>query len=187
MNNKNLIRLQFKSRQQGFLLITALVFMIILTLIVISAVNITTSDEKIARNSRDKDIAFAAAEAALRDAELYVSGAYHYPYSALNAISFTNSCANALCDLRLTTPPPVLDQIDFFSGSNALGNNSMTIGTVTLSPTINGVSAQPRYLLEILNSYSDPGNPNAYVYRITAQATGRSPNTRVTLQELYTP
>ncbi len=167
--------------QQGFILLTALAFMIVLTVIVISTVNVSTSDEKIARNSRDKDIAFAAAAAALRDAELYISGSYNFPYTPnCNAAVYTSPpCTLGKCDLRATaaiaTP---IDQLDFFSGTDtrdgsiAITNATqcpsgitdittgailkgtvgpMKLGCVTGSPQINGVNAPPRYLIEIVN------------------------------------
>lgn len=186
MNKRQLNTIGYRQKQQGFSLIMALGFMVFLTLIVISMVNVTSSDEKIARNSRDKDLAFAAAEAALRDAEMYVSGSYQFPYAPVNVIAFTNSCNNALCDLRLT--PYNLETQDFFATSG-LGSKSNVLGTVTGSPPIKSVpnQNQPRYLIEVVNVTNDPSNPNAYEYRITAQAEGRSPDTRVTLQELYNP
>jgi type IV pilus assembly protein PilX len=174
-----------KQSQQGFVLLTAIAFIVFLTLIVISTVNISSADEKIARNSRDRDVAFAAAEAGLRDAELYISGSYQFPYNPVNVIAFNNLCTNGLCDLRLNPPSTTIDQIDFYS-SNALGQNSMPIGTITQSPQIKGVSSQPRYLIEIINAI-DPSNANAYAFRITAQAKGRSSDTQVTLQEIFTP
>ena len=174
------------------MLITALIFLVLLTVIVISTVNITNSDEKIARNSRDKDIAFAAAEAALRDAELYISGSYQFPYNPISPIFFDGACTHALCDLRLNALAVPVSQLDFFASptdplDGGIAGNSMAIGAVTQSPQIIGVNAQPRYLVEIIGAFNDPGNPNAYVFRITAQGQGRSANTRVTLQELYTP
>jgi type IV pilus assembly protein PilX len=185
MNKRQLNTIGYRQKQQGFSLIMALGFMVFLTLIVISMVNVTSSDEKIARNSRDKDLAFAAAEAALRDAEMYVSGSYQFPYAPVNVIAFTNSCNNALCDLRLG--PYNLETQDFFNCTACLGSKSNTLGTLTLSPQIKGVANQPRYLIEVVNVTNDPSNPNAYEYRITAQAEGRSPDTRVVLQELYNP
>ncbi len=186
MNNWQLNASGFRHKQQGFSLVMALSFMVFLTLIVISMVNVSSSDEKIARNSRDKDLAFAAAEAALRDAEMYVSGSYQFPYAVKNATAFTNTCANALCDLIGSASYPKLESLDFF-GSTGLGSNSNALGTGTGSPQIKGVISPPRYLIEIINVTNDPGNPNAYEYRITAQAVGRSADTRVTLQELYKP
>lgn len=173
----------------------ALGFMVFLTLIVLSMVNVTSSDEKIARNSRDKDVAFAAAEAALRDAEMYVSGSYAYPYRNINtnASAYNPSCAKALCDLRLSGVN--LATQDFFDPSSVYGSQSNVIGFAsdgttytTYSPMINGLAKQPRYLVEIVKVTKDlTGIWPTVIYRITAQAVGKSADTRVTLQELYAP
>jgi type IV pilus assembly protein PilX len=52
--------------QSGFVLPTALIFLIIMTLIAITAIRRATSDEKISGNIRTQNIAFQAAESALR-------------------------------------------------------------------------------------------------------------------------
>ena len=166
-----------RKNQQGFILLTVLAFMIVLTVIVLSTVNVSGSDEKIARNSRDKDIAFAAAEAAVRDAEIYISGGYQFPYSPNNnPISYPN---------QLTLP----DQSDFFNAGDANYAYTSQIGNITQSPLIAGVSAQPRYLIDIVRVATPNSicNNAPFVFRITAQGEGRSANTRATLQELYCP
>jgi len=191
-----------RQNQQGFVLLTSLAFLVILTIIVLSTVNVSTSDEKIARNSRDKDIAFAAAEAAMRDAEMYLSGSYVYPYTPVNhppplaasvASYFLPTCPTALCDLRSTVLTVPIDQLDFINGDtrdSGIAANSVPIGgplgATTGSPIIAGVYAQPRYLIEVINNYN-LSSSSTIAFRITAQAVGRSSNTRVTLQELYMP
>lgn len=58
---------QIKSvSQSGFVLPTALIFLIVMTLVAITAIRRATSDEKIAGNIRTQNIAFQAAESALR-------------------------------------------------------------------------------------------------------------------------
>lgn len=194
MNNLQTRPLRNRTKQQGFSLIMALGFMVFLTLIVLSMANMTSSDEKIARNSRDKDIAFAAAEAALRDAEMYISGSYMFPYATqLSAYQFTSNCTNGLCDFRQSIPTN-LGTLNFFDPASALGSKSNFIGVAadgvtptTRSPKINGVAQQPRYLIEIVKNMSDITGQDPIRYRITAQSVGKSMDTRVTLQELYNP
>ena len=170
MNKLQLNTLGYRQKQQGFTLIMALAFMVFLTLIVLSMVNITSSDEKIARNTRDKDIAFAAAEAAMRDAEMYVTGSYQFPYSPPLPIVFNNQCPNALCDFGDPNTPINLEQIDFYS-NDPIGRNSMKIGTVTQSPTIAGVTPddQPRYMIELVTR-NEP--PNCHQFRIRCRVEG---------------
>ena len=55
--------------QRGMVLYIALLLLLILTLIGLAAARSTTSDERMAGAQRDRDLAFQAAEAALRDGE----------------------------------------------------------------------------------------------------------------------
>ncbi|MCX7100437.1 MAG: PilX N-terminal domain-containing pilus assembly protein, partial [Methylobacter sp.] len=87
MNNKSLVRLcslpetlgrQLGSNkvillgkainQSGAVLIISLIMLLLLTLIGTTAMQTSTLEEKMAGNLRDRDIAFQAAESALRDA-----------------------------------------------------------------------------------------------------------------------
>jgi len=59
-----------KRTGQGVVLIFSLVFLLVLTMLGVSVVGTTTSEEKMSRNFRDSLVAQSAAEAALRDAEI---------------------------------------------------------------------------------------------------------------------
>lgn len=170
--------------RQGFALVTALIFLVALTLIGLSIVGSTTSEERIGRNSRDLDIAFSAAEAGLRDAELQISGAWKWPYRPLHLTDFSVGCANGLCDSRYAAQPTPVDQLDFFSSSTP----GIVYGSATSTSPLSGIQSagQPRYMIEMLCK-NDPPNCQLQVYRITAQARGRLPNTRVVLQEVFQP
>lgn len=66
-------RQNVKRRQDGFSLLIALVFLLILTVLGMVAMRSATLQEKMTGHSRDKTIAFLAAEAGLRDAEVYLA------------------------------------------------------------------------------------------------------------------
>src|SRR5688572_33183181 len=55
-------------RERGAVLIVALLFLVMLTMLGITAMTGTTMEERMAGNARDNSVAFQAAEAALRDA-----------------------------------------------------------------------------------------------------------------------
>ncbi|MBK4738077.1 pilus assembly PilX family protein [Noviherbaspirillum pedocola] len=177
--------------QRGVALITALVFLLVLTMVGLSLANSTMSEEKVSRNARDLDIAFAAAEAALRDAELQITGAWQWPYKPVDPLDFTLSCTNGLCDAtsaQQQTFQPV-DALDFYGSGT--GAASIVIGAVTGSPQISGVRSawQPRYMIEMVCTTfgSLTGGSCNKAFRITAQGRGRLPNSRVVLQEVYRP
>ncbi|WP_179953215.1 pilus assembly PilX family protein [Desulfobotulus mexicanus] len=61
--------------EEGMILITALVLLVVLTLIGISAMQSSTLQERMAGNMEQRDIAFQMAEAGLREAEdIFLSG-----------------------------------------------------------------------------------------------------------------
>lgn len=61
---------QFGSKQQnGFVLVVSMIFLVVMTLLAISAIKKSTLDEKIASNLRAQNASFQAAEKALRFCE----------------------------------------------------------------------------------------------------------------------
>src|SRR4030067_2933437 len=60
---------RFDSRQHGVALITGLIFLVILTLLGITAARMAGLEERMSGNMRDSSLAVQAAEMALRDAE----------------------------------------------------------------------------------------------------------------------
>lgn len=168
-------------RQTGAILVITLLFLVVLTLVALSAVNTGTMEERMARNSRDYNVALQAAEAALADARADLSGAAtlstRNPVIIQN-VGFDTTCTNGLC-----TPAP--------SGSPAIWevennwtNRGVSYGTYTfaqqlpLVPSPGGVSQQPRYLIETLGA-----SGSQWIYRITARGWGAGASTMVMLQE----
>lgn len=182
-------RVQLKD-QHGVALITSLIFLVILTMLGLSVVNSTTAEEKMSRNTRDVDVAFAAAEAALRDAELHITGAYQWPYNGLKATDFDTDCTNGLCDSSVAQTFQSINDLDFY-GTTGLGANSQKIGTFTGTAQISGLrsSDQPRYMIEKVCTTlgSRQGFCTTPAFRITAKSRGRLSNTLVVLQEVYLP
>ena len=58
-----------RNAQRGAVLVIALLFLTILTILGVTAMTTTTYEERLAGNARDSGTAFQAAEAALRDAK----------------------------------------------------------------------------------------------------------------------
>ena len=174
--------------QRGIVLISALIFLILLTLLGLAVSRNTTTEEKLARNFRDYDLAFSAAEAALRDAELVINGYYANPASPVSPYGFNSTCSGGLCDATVAQP---IYNLDFY-GATAPGSNSVALGSTTGSPTLTGLIVQPRYLIETVcrtvpgEALSSPSGCQT-IYRITAQARGRIGSAVVTLQETYIP
>ena len=118
---------QFASlrRQQGAMLIIALVMLVLITLISISTVRTTTMQERMAGNSRDRDKAFQAAEAAVQ--------------SCLTAISAGTYAGTPLTP---TSSPTAQRWEGTWDNSNS---TEVTVDTA-------GLAAQPRCMYETLGS-----------------------------------
>lgn len=60
--------------QRGAVLIVSLLILLILTVIGVSSMQSSTLEEKMASNSRDRNVGFQSAEATMREAETYIEG-----------------------------------------------------------------------------------------------------------------
>lgn len=175
-----------KHSQHGAALITGLIFLVVLTLLALSATKSTSLEERMAGNARDQDVAFQAAEAGIRDGLIYLANNNLSPASA-----FTAGCALGLCLNNTTTP--VWTTI-------TTNNQWETSKTLTYSGTplkLNSstvLPSQPRYIIELLPaSVPPPGfsmatgkgiNSGSTVipYRITARGWGLTTQAQATVQ-----
>jgi type IV pilus assembly protein PilX len=168
--------------QRGAALITGLIFMVVLTLIGITAARMASLEERMSGNVRDRALAMQAAEMALRDAErdILLSG-------RVNGLSdFTAACTNGLC----YNGPAGYSTPVWTTVSMTAAPSIQYASQTTNAPPLNmGLSAPPRYLIEGMEKFCwrkcesslTPG------YRITVRAQGANPNTVVWLQEIFKP
>lgn len=59
-------KLRYSRHHRGFVLITSVIFLVVMTLLAVTAVRRSTLGEKLSNNMREQNLAFQAAEAALR-------------------------------------------------------------------------------------------------------------------------
>lgn len=165
------------AHQRGSTLIISLMILIVMTLIGLTGIMTSTLEEKMAGNTRDQALAFQAAEAALRDGEEYYNDNVDSPAAAFNG-SVTGLYASG------SIPDPFDD---------ATWANSRTY-----SGTIDSVKAQPRYIIELLDTIGSAtedlnisgygessGMGNVIAARITARGVGGTANTVAILQTNY--
>jgi type IV pilus assembly protein PilX len=167
--------------ENGMSLVIVLIFLTVLSLLGITAMQNSTLGANIARNEVDRNVAFQAAEAALKDAENDIryrrfngnpcTSSDSCRAEAVNPSDFKVNCTAGLCDSKTATTP-VWDDITKWSSSGA----SIEYGTYTGAPAIPMVSKKPRYLVE----YFKIGE--AEVVRITAVGWGINRSTKTTLQ-----
>ena len=191
MDTHPLISASEHSRQRGAALLTALVFLVVLTLLGIGVYSTTTSEERMARNFRDKEIALQSAEAALNEAKMLINGSFDslIPSNAKKPLS-EDRCYQATVTTGFSCDPMInASTLDLFAapGTSAqMGSDSTSDVGIALSPAIVGLNIQPRYLV-IWKTPDVCGVSNTGdCFQIIAQGRGRLPNTRVNLVERFT-
>jgi type IV pilus assembly protein PilX len=164
--------------QSGVVLVISLIMLLLLTVIGSTAMQTTSLEEKMAGNLRDKDLAFQAAESALRAAENSLNPPAVLPpftnpgtggfYSSTSTISLADSAISAG---------------SFWTANPVAPSTVTTLG--------NGINAHPPvYIIQKLPAFclSPCAIPPVTLtpYKITVRATGASTNTVVILQSIYT-
>lgn len=171
-----------KNRQHGVALITGLIFLVVLTLIAVTAARMAGLEERMSGNMRDRSLAVQAAEMALRDAErdirTRVSGITNFVSACTNGLCYNGPAGNSNGTNWNTTPVWTLVSLT--------AAPSVAYGQFTGAGGIAGISAQPRYIVEGMRK-TQPGGGVVFYYRITARAQGGNPNTVVWLQEVFRP
>ena len=179
--------------QRGLSLITTLLFMVAALVLGVSVMGVNVMQERIIGNTKDRDVAFQAAEAALRDAELDIAT------NILADTAFTAACTNGLCTpptLRSPIPATAALPVDKQPGFNwATASNVRTYGQFTAAPALSGVSQAPVYVIEKLGYLGAASGESAVIgseanapglgYRVTARANGARSETTVILQSIY--
>lgn len=164
-------------KESGAVLYTGLIFLLILSLIVLSMLRSSTLEERMAANARNRQVAIQAAEAVLRDAEeqLFSTSAYISKFDSL-------ILANGFYSAPASTATPRWKDSEFDWGSSTA---TRTFASTSLS--LNGVSSAPKYIVEII---SPPTRANSTVpcskgiANITARGVGNDSST-VFLQTTY--
>jgi type IV pilus assembly protein PilX len=192
MMTNNPMPLSPQSRQSGAALITGLIFLVVLTMIGITAARMSTLEERMSGNMRDRSIAMQAAELALRDAErdiqalgtavrtTPISGISHFVANC-NQDGTSNTFDDGLC-----YNGPAGYGVAIWTTANMTAAPSVAYGRFTGATAIAGLSAQPRYVIEGIRK-TPPGGGELFYYRITVRAQGANPNTVVWLQEVFRP
>jgi type IV pilus assembly protein PilX len=170
--------------QRGISLVIVMIFLVILSALGVTAMQSSTLSSRVARNESDRNLAFQAAEAALRDAELDLRN-QRFDKTACTPTTtgcraapihmgdnFDTTCPLGLCESSAMATP-VWETPSLWSTTGA----SIAYGTYTGAAALPVVAQQPRYVLE----YFDFGGLS-YAYRITAVGFGANTSTQVMLQ-----
>ena len=163
-------------KQRGVVLIMSLVILMVLSLLGVSSMRTSGLQERMSGNARDNQVAFQAAEIALRAGEDYLKSI------SLDSVFSSNGNNGKFLPRAISSTDAWQVESNWTSGK-------------TTSVTLADVSKNPEYMIEIVNSEygtSDEvqnqndggvgGSITIELYRITARGYGKNPNTRVMLQ-----
>ena len=182
MNSKSKQTLALK-KQKGAVLIIAMMLLLILTVLGVSVMENSVVEERLASNAFDRNIAFQAAEAALREAEEWIQSQAAMPP---NTVAFAGS-GSQIADLNMASWWDGYDD-------NWLDGNEVHIVDIPneweVDDTILDHAQPPAYKVEFYNSVcpitADVQEGDCrYVFRITAKGWGERESTQVVLQTMY--
>lgn len=154
-----------KNRQKGFILITTLVLMVMLTVLALIQVSNNSTQTRMATNSTDTEISFEKTEGALNEAVNKMIG------NSYSSISFIRD-ANGLYVFNPDNPP-IWGTVDWNSGTDV----------ITSFGGSSGLTAS--YIIEQLPSVVQPGQnmkSSTRIYRITGRTVSGSGNFSTLLQ-----
>ncbi len=188
MNQRHFYPIASIGRQRGAVLMISLIFLIVLTLLGLTASQSAILEERMSGNTRDRSVAMQSAEMALRRAEQHVRA------RKMDLAGFTDECTDGLCSWMSpssvwqgTTVAHRWDEVDEEDDAISYEETDLPYGAGNVTLAVDedlpeGVVA-PRYLIEGKEITSVCPVSECYVYRITVRAQGGNPNTVVWLQE----
>jgi len=175
----------FKNGQQGAVLIVSMIILLLLTILGVTSMRNTNLEERMAGNARDRHIAFEAAEAALVDAEDFLS-----TVATTGAFDTTGNDG-------LYNDDDTFGQIETYVDWSGTDPTRGYI-TATNIGTSHGVATAPKYVIQFISSFgtdTDRINLDNYgqgtgggktgLFRITARGTGASDNSIIYLQTVF--
>lgn len=165
--------------ETGAVLVVSLLFLLVLTLIGLTGMQVTSLEEKMSGNMRDRNLAFQAAESALRAGETYLTLPTLPSFSCVNGLYGWNDvdCNGTREDAQI-----------WDSSSDWSGISIVTYSSGILAST----SSAPAYIIEQMPAVPEPGESleagvamDSQYYRVTARATGGTTDAVVLVQSLY--
>jgi type IV pilus assembly protein PilX len=168
----------FCPKQRGVALVMAMIFLLLMNVLAVAAMNTSVLEERMAGNMGNSSVAFQAAESALRAGEVWLGSRRDKP------VFDPANTSDGLHLASLTATPAWDPSTGVWSSSDIFTYSGLS-----------GVAAQPTYIIEDLGEIPDTGGslvlPTNYkstgknLFRITARATGENNTAVVFLQSVY--
>lgn len=163
-----------QNNARGFALVVALIILVLMTILGITAIRMITAEEQMASNTYDRSLAFQATESALKAIEVLVESEKPTPSAGCAVVGSLMACA---APTNNSTPRWLDTTFTSWTNSTAVGTGSLAV--------------TPQYFVEYLgNTFAcrpgDASDPNSCKrYRITARTNGSGNRATVMLQSIY--
>lgn len=178
----------FKRTQHGATLVLALLILVMIMMYGIPAAMNSIQNERMTGNTRNRDLAFQAAEHALKKAETWI---LTKTSSQLNLLApAAKSCGDSPDDADPNSTDGILPNGECHANDVAYWRDTFNWTSYGVNPSgsidSDLVAAQPHYVVERMPNVTS-GSPavTKYYYRITARAVGQDSNAIVVLQTMY--
>lgn len=189
-------------KQLGAVFITGLIFLVVITLLGITAMKTATLEERMAGNLRDRNLALQVAEMGLRYAEQHIRDddpATNVPNPVSGVTDFDAVCTGGYCYYGAGKPAPgepgaavaIPAWVTYCTPNCPIVYAAGTIfrvnGITYTAPAIPAGVPAPTYLIEGIQKIPMGNGDLLDYYRITVRAQGAQPGTVVRLQEIFRP
>lgn len=191
--------------QTGMSLIIVLMILVVVSLLGISAAQLTTMAERTARNDRDAQMAWEGAESGLVDAEFDMRSARkttfgEYGVTPPDITKFVAGCgasgvSQGLCQLPAAlTDKPAWLSLDLAATTNAVPLGAKTGRSFPAKPASVSASPQPaklpNYVIEIIRDSGDgsrdrSSSDTGYVFRVTSLGFGTRTESQAVVQMIF--
>lgn len=175
--------------ERGIAMISVLMFLLIMTIIGMAAMQSSSLQERMAGNMRDQDVSFQAAENALREGEAWLAAQTSMPtVSASGAANCDPYCNSTVWELNASQ----------INGGNFLDHANVwdaATKNVRAGTSVGSEASAPQYVIEYNKFISDPasslniGQPGdelgRQLFRVTARGTGLTDDSRSVTQSTY--
>lgn len=180
--------------QHGAALMVSLVILVLMTLIGLAAMRTSIMENKMSANTRDRELAFQAAEIALRDAELFLTtnDMDNNGFPDVGRPEPSSNGSSGIWTMEGSIDPNTANAVPWWEEP---GRNETwwEANAITYNGTIINIKSAPMYIIEyhafvkdgdlgIGNNGSTQGRD---YYRITVRGTGGSDQSKVLIQGTF--
>ena len=176
------MKMYLRNRQKGAAIFIALIMLLVMTIIGITASQTTTLEEKMAGNLRDQTLALQAGEAVLRWTETWVGQQVGEPTPVAACGS---GCDDTVWVLNKITPD--LTSAALWSTASVRSNYTglLTTGPGKVAANPKSVVEEHSFIKDSLNQGKQNDTAGQMFYRLTGNGTGGSTSAQALLQSTY--